>query len=84
LHDHGDPLIRAMSQFELALLKARDGSAHACEMEWDGNPDLVILALESAGELPASQPGCRYRMQVSRDLSGMVVCNRELAACRVA
>jgi len=80
LHDHRDPLIRAISQFELALLKVRNGSSHACEIEWDRNPDLVFLALGGEGDPPAAEPGCRYRMQVSSDLPGMVACVRELAA----
>jgi len=79
LRDHDDPLIRAMSQFEFALLKARAGSAEMCEIEWDRNPDLVVLALQSGGELLAREPNCRYRMQVSRDLPGMVACSRESA-----
>jgi hypothetical protein len=78
LYDHDDRLIRAMSQFELALLKTRAGSAHAYEIMWDRHPDLVVLALETGGELPACELGCRYRMHIARDLPHMIVCNREL------
>ena len=80
LHDHGDPLVRSIAQFERALLNIRSGSADTYEIEWDRNPDRVVLALERADELPACEPNCRYRMQVSRDLPGMVACSRELAA----
>lgn len=79
LHDHSDPLIRATSQFELALARIRGGSPQACDVEWDRNPDRVFLALDSGGDLPAPEPGARYRMQVSPDLPGLVACVRELA-----
>ncbi len=78
LRNHTDPLARAMSQFELAFGKVREGSALVYEIEWDRNPDLVFRALEGTGELPAHEPDCRYRMQVSRDLPGMVACVREV------
>lgn len=80
LHDHGDLLVRAMSQFELAIARVRGGSERAHEIEWDRNPDLVFRALEGTGELPASEPGYCYRMRVSRDLPGMVACVRDAAA----
>jgi hypothetical protein len=77
LHDHGDRLIRTMSRFEYALLATRAGSAVTHEIVWDRHPDLVILALETGGELPAREPGCRYRMRVARDLPHMIACIRE-------
>ena len=80
LHDHGDPLVRSIAQFELALLKVRSGSADKYSVEWNRNPDRVVLALERADELPPCEPDYRYRMQVGRELPGMVACSRELAA----
>ena len=77
LYDHDDQLIRAISQFELALLKTRAGSADAYQIIWDRNPDLVVLALETGDELPACEPACRYRMHVGKDLPHMIVCSRE-------
>jgi hypothetical protein len=80
LHDHDDPLVCSIAQFEFALLKVRSGSADTHEIEWDRNPDRVVLALERADELPPCESDCRYRMQVGRDLPGMIACSRELAA----
>jgi len=77
LHSHGDRLIRAMSRFEYAVLAIRAGSANGYEILWDRNPDRVFLALETAGELPARELGCRYRMRVARDLPHMITCTRE-------
>jgi len=80
LQDHADPLVRAVSQFELALLQARASSVDTYAIEWDRNPDLVVLALESGVELPEREPEFSYRMQVGGHLPGMVTCVRELAA----
>jgi len=77
LRIHHDPLIRAVSQFELAFLETRAGSAEAFEILWDRHPDLVSLALENGTELPAPEPESCYRMRISRDLPGIVACTRE-------
>ncbi len=77
LHGHEDRLIRAVSQFELAFLKVRSGSADTYEITWDRNPDPVVLALQIGGELPACEPGYLYHMRVCRDLPDMIVCSRE-------
>jgi hypothetical protein len=77
LGDHGDSLIRAVSQFEFALLKVRAGSAEHFEVDWDRNPDRVLLALEEASEIPAPETGCHYRMRIAYDLPHMVACARE-------
>jgi hypothetical protein len=80
LGDHHDGLIRAVSEFELALLQVRVGSAECFEVLWDRNPENVILALEESSELPAPEIGCLYRMRIGRDLPRMVVCTRESMA----
>ena len=77
LCEHENRLIRAVSQFELAILKVRAGSADAYEIAWDRNPDRVVVALKTGSELPAREPGCRYHMQVHRDLPDMIACSRE-------
>jgi hypothetical protein len=77
LHDHGDRLIGAMSQFEHALLKARAGPADICEITWDRHPELLVLALETGGELPPSESDCIYRMRVGSQLPGLIACTRE-------
>jgi len=75
---HDDPLIRMVSQFEYALLQARSGSPESFEILWDRNPDLVFLALENGGELPAADPASLYHLHVARDLPRLVACTREL------
>jgi hypothetical protein len=77
LHMHDDRLVRAMSQFELAVLMVRAGTAEAYEIMWDRNPDLVARALDAGGALPPCEPGLRYRMQIGRDLPDMIACSRE-------
>ena len=77
LVDHPDWLIRAVSQFELALLKVRTGSAECFEVLWDRYPENVILALEESSRLPPPESGCVYRMRIGRDLPRTVVCTRE-------
>jgi hypothetical protein len=74
---HHDRLIRAVSQFEYAFLKAKGGSADTFEILWDRHPDLVFLALEKSSALPAPELGCLYRMRIDRDLAGMIACTRE-------
>ncbi len=80
LRTHDDPLVRAVSQFELGFLQARSGGDESFEILWDRHPDLVFLALEKGSELPDPEPGCQYRMQVSRNLPHMVACSREFTA----
>ena len=77
LHDHGDPLIRAVSRFEHAVLAVKGGSAASYEIVWDRHPDGVAQALETGAELPAPEPNTLYRMHVARDLPGMIACVRE-------
>jgi hypothetical protein len=78
LRDHPDWLIRAVSEFELALLKVRTGSAECFEVLWDRYPEKVILALEENSRLPPPEIGCLYRMRIGRDLPRMVVCAMEI------
>jgi hypothetical protein len=77
LRDHCDCLIRAVSQFEFALLKVKAGSAEHFEVDWDRHPNRVILALEEGSDLPAPETGCLYRMRIAHDLPHMVACARE-------
>jgi hypothetical protein len=83
LRHHDDPLVRAVSQFELALLKVRAGSTECVEIHWDRHPNEVILALEQVSELPTPEIGYLYRMQIARDLPCMVVCTREYTSSSV-
>lgn len=72
-----DPLVRAVSLFERALLLVRAGSPIAFEVLWDRNPDLVIRSLMDGSEIPGSEPESLYRMQIARDLPRLVTCTRE-------
>jgi len=74
---HDDALVRAMSQFEYAVLEVKSGSAQTFEITWDRHPDLVFRALEIDGELPAAEEGNVYTMHVDRKLPGMIACTRE-------
>jgi hypothetical protein len=77
LNNHGNRLIRDMSRFEYALLAIRAGSPDTYEIVWDRHPQILILALETGGELPASESDCRYRVRLARDLPNMMACLRE-------
>jgi hypothetical protein len=77
LHDHDDPLIRAVARFEHALLAVKAGSPDSYEILWDRHPDAVVHALESGAELPVAESDALYRMRVARELPGMVACIRE-------
>jgi hypothetical protein len=77
LHDHADRLIRAMSRFEHALLTVRAGAAETHEILFDRHPDLVVVALDTGGELPPPESDCRYRMRVAAALPHMIACTRE-------
>jgi hypothetical protein len=77
LHGHGDPLIRAVSRFEHALLAVKGGSAASYEIVWDRHPDGAAQALETGAEVLAPEPNTLYRTHVARDLPGMMACVRE-------
>ena len=79
LWEYPDPLVQAVAQFEYGFLEARAGSNHAFEVVWDRNPEQVICALEEGAELPSSESGYLYRMQIGRNLPQMFMCAREFA-----
>jgi hypothetical protein len=74
LHEHDDPLIRAVAGFERAFLAVKAGSSESYEILWDRHPDAVVHALETGAELPPSEPNALYRMRVARDLPSMIAC----------
>lgn len=74
---HGDALVRAVSQFELAVLEVKSGSADVFEIRWDRDPGLVLRALETGLQIPAAEAGNLYRVRVGRELPGMIACTRE-------
>jgi hypothetical protein len=77
LRAHPDPLLRAVSQSERALLQCKAGSGDAVEILWDRHPDRVFQALEDGGGLPPVEEGSIYRLTIDRELRGMVACTRD-------
>jgi hypothetical protein len=57
-------LIRAVSQFELAALKAKAGCGEVFEILWDRDPDAVLSALQNDSALPAAETADRYRVRM--------------------
>ncbi len=77
LRVHPDPLLRAVSQSERALLQCKAGSGDTVEILWDRHPNRVFHALESGSELPPAEAGGTYRLRIDRELPGLVACTRE-------
>jgi hypothetical protein len=78
LRAHPDPLLRAVSQSERALLQCKAGFGDPVEVLWDRHPDRVFQALETGSELPPAEADSIYRLRIDRDLRGMVACTREM------
>ncbi len=57
-------LIRAVSQFELAALKAKAGRGEVYEILWDRDPDAVLSALQNGSALPPPETIGRYRVRM--------------------
>jgi hypothetical protein len=75
LGGHAHPVVAALAQFELALLKVKQGDSREFTVEWDRNPDAVFACFTSGGELPSPEAD-RYRTYISRDIPGLVRCDR--------
>jgi len=76
---HRDPLLRAVSQSERALLECKAGCGSAVEILWDRHPDRVFQALENGSQLPPAEPRVVYRLRIDLNLPGWVACSREAA-----
>ena len=74
-----EPLVAAMARLELALMRMRQGSSDEYLIEWDRNPDEIFKSLKSAQDLPPPEPDALYRTYVSRDIPGLVRCERDSA-----
>jgi len=77
LHGYDDPLVRAVSRFEHALLAIKAGSTDTYEIVWDRHPDRVVHALETGAALPPPEAHTLYRMHASSQLPGTVACVQE-------
>ena len=69
-HDH--PLVRAVAQLELFGMGSADAPTRSMPIDWDRNPEAVMVALDRGQTLPEVEPGVRYRMRLS---------SREPATC---
>jgi hypothetical protein len=78
LRTNRDPLIRAISQSERALLKCKAGIRDGVEILWDRDPDGVFLALEKGSELASAEEGVLYRLRIDDHLPGVFSCTREI------
>jgi hypothetical protein len=80
LRTDDEPLVRAISQFEFAVLEVKSGSRAGFEIRWDRDPARVLAALDSGSEIPAPDGRGSYRMQIDRELDGLIACTREESA----
>jgi hypothetical protein len=69
LREHPDPLVASVSQFELALMRVRQGDSGSYVIPWTVEPSTVLHKL--ARSLPLSQNlhEGTYQIRVSRDLA---------------
>ena len=75
-----EPLVSATARMELAVMRVRQGSTDEYLIEWDRSPELVFQALHAGRDLPQPEPATRFRMYVSRDIPGMIRCERMVPA----
>jgi hypothetical protein len=68
LADHGDALLRSVSQFELALIKVRAGDPGTYRVEWTVDPHGVLHCLAQRLPFFACVDGCRYLTTVAGKL----------------
>jgi hypothetical protein len=72
------PVLRALAQFEYAMLKAQAGFAETTEILWDRHPDRTVRALESGDDLPLPEAGTIYRMKLAPANPLQISCIREV------
>jgi hypothetical protein len=75
LAEHDHPLVRAVAQLELFCMGSADAPARSATIDWDRNPEAVMVALDRGRPLPEAEPGVRYRMRLKS--SEPVTCMRE-------
>jgi hypothetical protein len=76
LSGHDDPLIASLAQFELAVMKVRQGDTQEHRIAWDRNPDEVFVCLKSASDVPPTDPDWSYITYVSQQIPDLVRCDR--------
>lgn len=68
---HPDPLVVSVSQFELALMKVREGDAGSYAVAWQVDPRGVLHCLAQDLPLEAGEPAGSYITRVSGVLPGL-------------
>ncbi len=69
--NHADTLIASLAQFELALLKIKQGDVTTYVIEWDYNPYDLIEALLHNTALEERGTTGSFRTILSKDLPGL-------------
>lgn len=62
LYDHPDPLIRSVAQFELALLKVRQGDGRTYVIPWTFDPCPILSSL--ANDTPLDDQVCEGNYEI--------------------
>jgi len=76
LAGHVDPLVVSVSQFELALMKAREGDPCHFFVDWSYDPAPILHALALHAALPDTAPPDLHRIEIGADLPQLFEINR--------
>jgi hypothetical protein len=76
LAGHEDPLVVSVSQFELALMKVREGDPCHYIVDWSYDPAPILHALAQGAALPDTAPPDLHRIEVGADLPHLFEINR--------
>ncbi len=68
LCSHHDTLVASVAQFELALMKVRQGDSASYKISWNVEPHGVLLCLARNIPIDDRVPNGAYQILVSRDL----------------
>jgi hypothetical protein len=71
LEGHCDHLVASVSQFELALMKVREGDTGTYVIDWTVDPHNILNALAKRLPIEERPAGARYQTRVSQDYSGI-------------
>lgn len=69
---HDDPLLASVAQFELALMKVRQGDAGSYVIPWNVEPHGVLHSLARDVSFPDDIPAGDYEIVVSGGLPGQL------------
>lgn len=78
LSGHADPLVASVSQFELAMMKVREGDLTEYKVTWPLDPHDVLHCLAQGLPFHRHADPCSYVTRISHELPGLfaieVVC----------